>query len=128
MNKQSLLVLEDVESRIAWLHEKTSATNIFWVKSVDEFKAYVEKTPPDDISMIILDHDLGPDKGIHAARFISESFNKIPVIVWSTNLSGSISMVETLKSKGFIAIHIPFVENSLDNLKNVINGWYRNEI
>lgn len=123
MNRKVILVLEDVESRIAWLREEVRVDNVVWVKSNAEFISFIERSAPEDISLMIFDHDLGRDKGIEAARFLSERFNQVPAIVWSMNVSGSISIVETLKGKGFVGLHLPFTDGNLEKLKTFVKAW-----
>lgn len=136
---KSILVLEDVDFRIKWLKDAFPDTNVIWCQDVSSFVAALRDNVADDISLIILDHDLGSndpigggiivdipgswplDKdgktGSDAVKLlcqndISLSWKNVPIIVWSLNVRHAEHMVADLAGNGYVAAQIPFDRSS----------------
>lgn len=127
--RKTILVLEDMRERVDWLTAKFPNAKVIWTKQVGEFLQELTRTNPDELALVVLDHDIGGPftgstdtegkTGMDAVREL-EHTHGAPVIVWSINKDGWRLMVPTLIEKGVVAVSIPFLRENLWNLQRAI--------
>ncbi len=107
-----ILILEDMEPRIAWLQRVLPDAELHWVKSVPECDEVWARDRA--FGLVILDHDLRPEhygagsetgsgwNGMAAARSIAASGVEAgtSVLVWSMNPIGAPRMERVLCDAG----------------------------
>lgn len=125
---RSIVVLEDAVERISWLKRVVPGVNVVWCKTVASFLSTLKGLTPEEVGLIILDHDLGADEqdgetvisqssswprdadgstGMDVVYQL-ESWKDVPVVVWSINTPRAQEMTVRLTEQGFAAVRIPF--------------------
>lgn len=129
MKPRYVIVLDDMTSRIKWLHDALAGTgvNIAWADSVAEFRRALADHPRP--ALIILDHDLGPESttsedangetGLDGATAIPAS-TSTPIMIWSQNDAARKKMADVLRSRGVIASIHPFDGNKFQLMQTVL--------
>lgn len=131
-----ILILEDMKERIEHFEKKLTHwglqnnVEIIWKTNVDSFEGWIagnKDTPPD---MIIFDHDLDyehyndfaareqgkemktsndcsiPRNGADGAKLVE--WTDIPVVIWSANKWGALSIANVLRDKGIQSVRMSF--------------------
>jgi hypothetical protein len=135
MSEVSIHVLEDMDYRVNWLKENFPGVRIFWSTNVTEFFDKLNKHPAP--SLIILDHDLGEDRGGWGAQ--SEDRDGLcgtdvakrldttrPVLVWSMNSVAGPEMTRKLRDRGVSAVCVPFFDHHKATLYKLIEETLKN--
>ena len=139
----TIMVLEDTMERIKWLQNWVTA-DVEWAWDVADFFDRLRIREPENVRLILLDHDLGAYSagdsglkieindtfpkdmngmcGMDAADQLPLRWKDVPIIVWSINTPRAQEMVHRLTERGFGAVHVPFNNAAFGPLRRAIRS------